>query len=129
MAQVRKILIADPDIDSVRTLTRALRARGYQVHYAPDGSRALEICVLRHPDLTLFDEACRLLDARTFIQILRTNPRTEDIPVVLTTASFDSDRVRGLQNGYLRKPFNLDEVLSRIEHIFRRTEATLADWV
>ena len=40
MAQVRKILIADPDLESVRPLSRALRTRGYQVHYAPDGSRA-----------------------------------------------------------------------------------------
>ncbi|AFE08128.1 response regulator [Corallococcus sp. CA054B] len=123
MAQVRKILIADPDLDSVRALSRALRTKGYQVHYAPDGSRALEVAVLRHPDLTLFDEACRLLDARTFVQILRTNPRTEDIPVVLTTSSLDSDRARGMRDGTLRKPFNLDEVLSRIEHIFRRNEA------
>lgn len=124
MAQVRKILIADPDIESVRTLTRALRARGYQVHYAPDGSRALEICVLRHPDLVLFDEACKLLDARTFIQILRTNPRTEEVPVVLTTTSLDVDRLRGLRlAAHLKKPFNLDEVLSRLEHIFRRNEA------
>jgi CheY-like chemotaxis protein len=123
MAPVRKILIADPDLESVRPLSRALRTRGYQVHYAQDGSRALEISVLRHPDLILFDEACRLLDARTFINILRTNPRTDDIPVVITTSDFDADRLRGLRDGYLRKPFNLDEVLSRLEHIFRRNEA------
>jgi CheY-like chemotaxis protein len=124
VAQVRKILIADPDLEAVRMLTRALRQRGYQVHYAPDGARALEVCVLRHPDLVLFDEGCKLLEARTFIQILRTNPRTEDIPVVLTTTSLDVDRLRGLRlAAHLKKPFNLDEVLSRIEHIFRRTEA------
>jgi CheY-like chemotaxis protein len=123
MAQVRKILLADPDLESVRPLSRALRTKGYQVHYAPDGSRALEVSVLRHPDLILFDEGCRMLDARTFINILRTNPRTDDIPVVVSTAHFESDRMRGLRDGYLRKPFNLDEVLSRIEHIFRRSEA------
>src|SRR3954469_5932445 len=111
MAPSKKILIADPDLEAVRGLTRALRQKGYQVHYAPDGSRALEIAVLRHPDLTLFDDSCRLLDARTFTQILRTNPRTEDIPVVLTTATLDADKVRGLRDGYLRKPFNVDEVL------------------
>lgn len=123
MPPARKILIADPDIESVRALSRSLRQRGYQVHYAQDGSRALEVSVLRHPDLVLFDEGCRLLDARTFTQILRTNPRTEHIPVVLTTAQFESDRGRGLRDGYLKKPFNLDEVLSRIEHVFRRNEA------
>ncbi|QRO00785.1 response regulator [Archangium violaceum] len=123
MAQVRKILIADPDLESVRPLSRALRTKGYQVHYAPDGSRALEVSVLRHPDLILFDEACRLLDARTFINILRTNPRTDDIPVVVSTGQFEADRMRGLRDGFLRKPFNIDEVLSRIEHVFRRNEA------
>lgn len=123
MAPAKKILIADPDLESVRGLTRALRQKGYQVHYAPDGSRALELAVLRHPDLTLFDENCKLLEAKTFINILKTNPRTEDIPVVLTTTSLDGDRVRGLRDGYLKKPFNLDEVLARIDHIFRRSEA------
>lgn len=123
MAQPRKILIADPDVESIRPLSKALRQKGYQVHYAPDGSKALEIAVLRHPDLTLFDEGCRLLAPRTFMQILRTNPRTEDIPVVLTTAGADAEKVRALRDGYLRKPFNLDEVLARIDHIFRRAEA------
>ncbi|PTL82736.1 DUF4388 domain-containing protein [Vitiosangium sp. GDMCC 1.1324] len=123
MAQVRKILIADPDLESVRPLSRALRTKGYQVHYAPDGSRALEVAVLRHPDLILFDEACRMLDARTFINILRTNPRTDDIPVVVSTGQFEADKLRGLRDGFLRKPFNIDEVLSRIEHVFRRGEA------
>ena len=123
MPPARKILIADPDLEAVRALSRGLRQKGYQVHYAPDGSRALEVCVLRHPDLVLFDESCRLLDARTFTQILRTNPRTEHIPVVLTSAHVETDRLRGLRDGYLKKPFNLDEVLSRIEHVFRRNEA------
>lgn len=123
MAPSKKILIADPDLEAVRGLTRALRQKGYQVHYAPDGSRALEVAVLRHPDLTLFDEQCKLLEARTFINILKTNPRTEDIPVVLTTTSTDADKYRALRDGFLRKPFNIDEVLARIDHIFRRNEA------
>jgi DNA-binding response OmpR family regulator len=123
MSQARKILIADPDLEAVRPLSKALRQKGYQVHYAPDGSRALEVSVLRHPDLVLIDEGCKLIDARTFSNILRTNPRTEDVPVVVTTDQLDADRLRGLRDGYLRKPFNLDEVLSRIEHVFRRSDA------
>lgn len=123
MAQARTILIADPDVDAARLLSRALREKGYQVHYAQDGSRALEVAVLRHPDLTLFDEACPILDARSFIQILGTNPRTEDMPVVLTTTRLDAERFAGLRDGTLHKPFNVNEVLSRIEQIVRRSEA------
>src|SRR5512138_3840468 len=122
MPPVRKILNADPG--TARALAPALRQRGYQVHAARDGSRALQVAILRFPDLVLFDEACPLLDARTFARILRTNPRTERIPVVLCGESVDADRAR--LGTYLRKPFNHDEVLARIEQIFRRLDAAKA---
>jgi len=124
MPPVRKILFADPDQTTVRALAPALRKRGYQVHAARDGSRALQIAILRFPDLILFDERCPLLDARTFVRILRTNPRTEGIPVVLTGESTDGERAR--LGTYLRKPFQQDEVLARIDQIFRKLEAAKA---
>jgi DNA-binding response OmpR family regulator len=124
MPPVRKILVADPDPATARALAPPLRQRGYQVHAARDGSRALQVAILRFPDLILFDEACELLDARTFVRILRTNPRTDRIPVILTGEAVDVDRAR--LGSYLKKPFNLDEVLARIEQIFRRADASRA---
>src|SRR5512145_1927805 len=124
MPPVRKILVADPDPTTARALAPALRQRGYQVHAARDGSRALQVAILRFPDLILFDEQCQLLDARTFVRILRTNPRTDRIPVVLTGEAVDVDRAR--LGSYLKKPFNLDEVLARIEQVFRRADASRA---
>jgi len=124
MPPVRKILIVDPDAATVRALAPALRQRGYQVHAARDGSRALQVAILRFPDLVLLDEKTPLLDARTFVRILRTNPRTERIPVVVTGETTDVDRAR--LGAFLRKPFNHDEVLARIEQIFRRVDAAKA---
>ncbi len=124
MPQARKILIVDPDPTTARQLAPALRQRGYQVHGARDGTRALEVAILRFPDLVLFDERTPLLDARTFLRILRTNPRTERIPVVLTGQSADPDKVR--VGAFLKKPFNQDEVLARIEQVFRKVEAARA---
>lgn len=124
MPHVRKILVADPDPSTARALAPALRQRGYQVHAARDGSRALQVAILRFPDLILFDERCELLDARTFVRILRTNPRTDRVPVILTGDAVDPDRAR--LGSYLKKPFNLDEVLARIEQIFRRADASRA---
>lgn len=122
MTQARKILIADPDLGPVRPLTKVLRQRGYHVQYASDGTKALEVAVLRHPDVILFDEQCKLIDARSFMQILTTNPRTDDIPVVITTVARNVEHLRGFREGWLHKPYNLDEVLSRIDHLCRRAE-------
>jgi DNA-binding response OmpR family regulator len=122
MASARKILIADPDADAVRALATALRRRGHQVHAARDASRALQIAVLRCPDLILLDEAAPLLEADTFARILRTNPRTEHIPVVLTGTRDDPERAR--LGGYLRKPLELEEAVAHVERLLRRQDAS-----
>lgn len=116
MTAVRKVLIADPDLESARTLSKALRQRGYQVHYAQDGSRALELAVLRHPDVVLFDQSCPLIEPTVFSQILKTNPRTEAIPVVVTAAALPEEGGAD----WLPKPLHLADVLARIEEILSR---------
>ena len=128
MTSARKLLLADPDLASVRALTRALRQKGYQVHSARDGARALELAVLRHPDLVLFDHACPVLDARTFVDILRTNPRTDTIPVVVTASAEHADEaMRDGHGALLRKPYNLDEVLAHIDDLLARAERSRSD--
>jgi len=122
MPAARKILIADPDPETVRLLAPPLRQRGYQVHGARDGSRALQLAILRFPDLIILDEKAPLLDARTFVRILRTNPRTERIPVLLTGEGQDEERTR--LGTWLRKPLRVDEVLLRVEQLFRRADAS-----
>lgn len=121
MAPPRTILIADPDPETLRVLGPALRRRGYQVDAAPDGSRALELTVLRSPDLVLLDEAASVVDARRFVTILRTNPRTESIPVVLTGRAGAGDETRA--GHYLKKPLDEEEALARIEQLLRATDA------
>lgn len=124
MPAPRKILIADADAQTARRLAPALRRQGWQVHAARDGSRALQLAVLRLPDLILLDEHCPLLDARTFARILRTNPRTERIPVLVMGAAPDPDRAR--LGGSLAKPVREEEVLARAEQAWRRGEAARA---
>ncbi|HWV38265.1 MAG TPA: DUF4388 domain-containing protein [Vulgatibacter sp.] len=113
----RTILLADPDHVTVRWLGHLLRDRGFQVHAASDGSQALQITLLRHPDLVLFDQACTLIEAEAFLRILRSNPRTESIPVIVTG---QGDRARpAAAQGWLRKPFAEDELFGRIEQVLR----------
>ncbi|HET9037639.1 MAG TPA: DUF4388 domain-containing protein, partial [Myxococcaceae bacterium] len=98
------------------------------MHSARDGARALELAVLRHPDLVLFDHGCPVLDARTFVDILRTNPRTDTIPVVVTTSAEQADQaMRDGPGPLLRKPYNLDEVLAHIDDLLARAERARTD--
>ncbi|MBK9518956.1 MAG: DUF4388 domain-containing protein [Anaeromyxobacter sp.] len=124
MPPVKKLLVVDADPETVRLLAPSLRQRGYQVHAAHDGPRALQVAILRFPDLVLLDEHTPLLDPRTFIRILRTNPRTERIPVVLMGTAPETDRAR--LGAWLQKPLQLDQVLARVEQAFRRADAARA---
>jgi CheY-like chemotaxis protein len=126
-SSIRKVLIADPDLASVRALTRALRQRGCQVYSARDGARALELAVLRSPDLVLFDRSCAVLEARTFVDILRTNPRTDTIPVIVTASAEEVDEAMRDAPALLRKPYNLDEVLAHIDDLLARAERARSD--
>jgi CheY-like chemotaxis protein len=119
---LRHILIADPDPDTTRLLAPPLRRRGHSVQTVKNGARALELSVLRPPDLVLFDVACPLLDAQSFRQILRSNPRTEQVPVLITGPSEERSPT-SLREGFLKKPFNVDEVLARIDQLLRKVDA------
>lgn len=79
---------------------------------------------MRVPDVVLYDMDCPLIEPRTFAEILRANPRTHEIPMVMIGTEAAADRVRGgLRETFIRKPFNVDEVLGRVEQLFRNAEA------
>ncbi len=119
----KTILIADPDHVSVRWLGPRLRDRGFQVHAASDGSQALQTTLLRHPDLILFDRSCSLIEAEAFLRILRSNPRTEAIPVVITGEKEVGPPAAAQAS--LRKPYVEDELYAKIEQVIRRSRPSL----
>ncbi len=122
-AKKRTILIADPDVEVARSLKNALQEQ-YEILVARDGSKALETSVLRYPDLILFYRNCPLIGATQFLRILRTNPRTEDIPlIVLSDEPVSAGSMPGFLEGILVKPLNLDEVRAHIAQVFRRSDA------
>lgn len=121
MSAPKKILFADPDPDALRAVAPLLRERGYEVHAATDGSRALELAILRTPDLVVYDSHTPLLDPRTFLRILRSNPRTEGIPVLL--AGRRPGSAGSAAAGWLEKPYQPEILLARVDHLLRRADA------
>ena len=121
MSAPKKILFADPDPDALRAVAPLLRERGYEVHAATDGSRALELAILRTPDIVVYDSHTPLLDPKTFLRILRSNPRTEGIPVLL--AGRRSGSAGSAAAGWLEKPYQPEVLLARVDHLLRRADA------
>ncbi|RME20171.1 MAG: DUF4388 domain-containing protein, partial [Deltaproteobacteria bacterium] len=118
------ILLAIPDRRTVRDLGNALHGRGYEVKAALDGSKALEKAILNGPRLILFDEQCPLIPPYKFVQILRSNPRTEDIPVIVMVEGEQPDSMSlGYREAVIRKPFNMDEILSLVSSTLRKMAA------
>ncbi|HAE45735.1 MAG TPA: DNA-binding response regulator [Lachnospiraceae bacterium] len=114
------------DDQSIREIeTIALKNSNYNVvafDRADNFFRSLEEVI---PDLVLLDIMLPDQDGYEIIRTLRSNPSTAKIPVIMVTArTTEIDLVKGLDSGaddYIRKPFSLMELLSRVRALLRRT--------
>jgi two-component system OmpR family response regulator len=116
-----RVLIVEDEADTLQLMTVYFEAKGHVVMTARDGVEALETFRAASPELVLLDIRIPRLDGWKVLEAIRFQSK---VPVMLLTA-LDSaeDAVRGLDLGaddYLRKPFQLSELESRIQALFRR---------
>ncbi|MDN4480654.1 response regulator transcription factor [Demequina muriae] len=120
----RSILVVD-DEDNLRTmLVAALRYEGYTVHQAVDGADGLRAVKEHRPDLIVLDVMMPHVDGFAMCRRLRESGDRTPI-IFLTARDSAADKVEGLTIGaddYLDKPFNLDELVARVEAVSRRVE-------
>lgn len=112
------VLVVDDD-EMVRELIRAgLEMRGLDVRTAGNGTEALDALGVVVPDLVISDINMPGMDGFALVRALRDDPATRSLPLIfLTSRSELDDAVTGLRLGaddYVRKPFQLDEVLERV---------------
>ncbi len=116
-----RILVAD-DVAWNRELLEALLARsGHTLLYAVDGEQAVALAREHRPDLILMDIRMPRMDGRRARALIRDDPALRQTAIIALTASAPGDEpnedLRGLFDGYLRKPFDRQElyaVLSRV---------------
>jgi DNA-binding response OmpR family regulator len=124
MLQRRFILIAEDEPDTANLLQFHLQRRGYCTTVAADGFNALNLTFERHPDLIVLDLMLPKLDGFEVCRMLKASPSTHDISVfMLTAAASTENKVRGFEVGasdYMTKPFEIPELLARIESLLRR---------
>lgn len=119
LAKTGILLIVDDDIANLQVLSNFLKEEGFQVRVARNGEQAIETVKYEQPDLILLDVMMPGMDGFEVCQQLKTDPSTQDIPVIFMTALDESvDRVKGLNMGavdYITKPFQQQEILARIK--------------
>ncbi|MGA2176412.1 MAG: response regulator [Verrucomicrobiota bacterium] len=118
-----KILVVDDEPDLLELIDVNLRAAGYAVLLAASGREALQKARDAAPALILLDVMLPELDGLEVCKILRQDPATRAIPILMLTArAAEIDRVLGLELGaddYVTKPFSVRELLLRVKNLLR----------
>lgn len=126
--RAEKVLLVDDVPANLAVLTAALEPEGYEIFAAPNGTKALKVAAKAKPDLILLDIMMPELDGFETCRRLKANDATRDIPVIFITARNEMESVvAGFRAGgvdYVVKPFQADEVLSRVKTHLRLNRLT-----
>jgi DNA-binding response OmpR family regulator len=117
----RKILVVDDEPDVVELIAFNLRLHGYEVDSAKDGLEGLMKARRCLPDLVVLDVMMDGMDGLSVCEILRTQPSTKAIPVIIVTAATgEIAKLSSLSAGaadFMTKPFSPQELVRRIGRI------------
>lgn len=126
IGMAQKIMVVDDEPDAVDLVQFNLTNAGYEVITAADGQEALKNARTFCPDLILLDVMLPEIDGLEVCKLLRRDPATAEIPVIMLTAkAAEIDRVLGLELGaddYVTKPFSPRELVLRVKNLLRRRE-------
>ena len=131
MANTRKPLLVVEDIPNVLELLEVtLRFQGYEVISAHNGEEALDILEKETPALIISDILMPKLDGFSMVQKLRTNPKTQNIPVIFLSATYvtPEDRMFAMSLGasrFIEKPIDTEDFLLTIAELLSQEEITI----
>jgi len=122
-----RILVVEDEEEIQELVCYNLAKEGYSVSGTGSGEEALRIVRLESPDLVVLDLMLPGLDGLEVCKMLKKDPATQDVPVVMLTAKGEeADIVTGLELGaddYITKPFSPRVLTARIKAVLRRRVA------
>jgi DNA-binding response OmpR family regulator len=122
------ILLVEDHADLAATIGDELEARGYTMDFAADGASALGLALTQQYDLILLDLMLPKLSGMEVCQRLR--EQRVSTPILMLTARDQlGDKLKGFETGaddYLVKPFDMEELLARIQALLRRSRGEVS---
>lgn len=116
---MKKILIVDDEQDIVESLKFVLEAADYVCYCAYNGEDGLRLAKEIIPDLMILDVMMPKINGFKISRLLKFDSKYKDIPILMLTArSQAEDKLIGEETGvneYITKPFDLDDVVSKVE--------------
>ena len=117
-----RILLIEDDVRVASFIERGLTAEGHQIHVLNDGQYALNTIKSCELDVIILDRMLPNIDGLTLCKEIRSAGIKVRI-LMLSALSDVDERIKGLQTGaddYLGKPFHFDELLARLDALYRR---------
>ena len=117
----RTVLVVEDEPTLATAIAQRITAEGWTARVASDGASAVQAASTLRPDLVIMDIMLPVMDGWSVLRTIRQDSKT---PVIMLTAKGETnDKVQGLKQGaddYLTKPFEMKELLARVEAVLRR---------
>ncbi len=125
-----KVLYVEDEIFLAKIVSETLQGRGYEVVMESDGAKATDLFVKEKPDICILDVMLPNKDGFMIADEIR--DRDTEVPIIFLSAkSQTSDVVNGFKmgaNDYIRKPFSIEELMVRMEHVLKNKTVVPVEW-
>jgi CheY-like chemotaxis protein len=123
---MRKVLVVEDHPDMRELLVWQMELMGFSAIPAKHGKEGVDKAMEEKPQLILMDIMMPVMDGREATRILRSNPVTQDIPILAATALFKESELKSCIeagcNDYLVKPFTFQELRGKIQEYVPMSE-------
>ncbi len=118
-----RILYVEDNMDSYELVRFILERNGYEAFLAVNGRDGVVAAIKQKPDLILMDLSLPELDGWEAARLVKSNPRTNHIPIIALTAhALPGDRKRAMDagcDGYITKPIDLADLVREVDQALK----------
>lgn len=111
---MKTILVVDDELEVAQAVEAILEDEGYEILSAGDGLEAQKKIQEKRPDLVISDIMMPRCSGNQLLKAIKEDKKLRSIPVILMSAARNSEGPQE-PDGFLKKPFDLDELLSLVE--------------